>query len=412
MAGSGDIKVSIVSRPFIVSAVILVFAGSIIGSVWMMSLLGADIPMRGAFALHRTFQVNGFLTLLIMGVGYMIVPRFRNANLPSQKLAYFSLLLVLFSIAMSVVALSTGSNLAMLGTLAGFSGVAIFAGMTLWMLRISPRLLRMADYFIALSIVTLLAVSIFPLFSSAGSQLSEVQMLLLFPILMVFGIEYKTVPSFLGFIRPAKKLSIASLGFAIASVALGLTSMAYSNAALAASFNVALLGCAMTFAGAVYIFGGFDNSEILRLIQGEKKARYVYTIRNSRMAFIFLYAGIALAIVFNSVAGNYIPYDLTIHYTAIGFIGITISLYLPLMLPPITGRTIHFTKFNSIPVLLVISALAIRTAGDVAIATRTVSGANYFLMTSGWLVVSALFVFVVMIHRSMSQVEPQFIDRQ
>jgi hypothetical protein len=404
--GGTDIKVSIVSKPFIMSAVILVFAGSIIGSIWMMSLLGADIPyMRGAFALHRTFQVDGFLTLLIMGVGYMIVPRFRNVSLPSEKLAYFSLLLVLFSIAMSVAVSVTGSNLAALGVFARFFGVTIFAGMTLWTLRVRPRLLRMADYFIALSIVTLLAVNVFQVLGYANSsQLGEVQMLLLFPILMVFGIEYKTLPSFLGFIRPSKKLSLASLGLASASVALGLLSMTYSNQALAISFNAALLGCAITFAGAVYTFGGFDYSEILSLVRGEKKARYMYTIRHSRLAFIFLYAGIAAAIAFNGMAGNYILYDLAIHYAAIGFIGITIALYLPLMLPPITGRTIHFTKFNSAPILLVIAALAIRTGGDIAIATHVASSANYFWMLSGWLVLAALFVFVTMIHSSMREI--------
>jgi len=360
------------------------------------------------FGLHRTFQVDGFLTLLIMGVGYMIVPRFRNANLPSQKLAYFSLLLVMLSIATSVIVSAAGSYLTVLGMLARLFGVVIFASMTLWMLRIKPRLLRTADYFIALSIITLLAVNIFPLLGNASNQLNEVQVLLLFPVLMVFGIEYKTLPSFLGFIRPAKRLSLVSLVLAVTSVALGLLSMAYSNLVLAVSFNAALLGCAIAFAGAVYIFGGFDNSEILRLVYGEKKARYMYTLQHSKLAFVFFYIGIAAAIVFNGVA-SYILYDLAIHYTAIGFIGITISLYLPLMLPPITGRTIHFTSFNSMPILLVISALVMRTIGDIAITIHVVSFANYFLMTSGWLVVSALFVFVIMIHRSMKEAGPQAI---
>jgi hypothetical protein len=408
--GGSDIRVSIVSKPFIMSAVILVFAGSIIGSIWMMSLLGADIPyVRGAFPLHRSFQIDGFLTLLIMGVGYMIVPRFRNVGLLSEKLVYSSLLLVLFSVAMSIVVSATGRDLAMLGVFARFLGVAVFAALTLWTIRIRPRLLRVADYFIALSIVTLLAVNIFRVFGYANSgQLSDVQMLLLFPILMIFGIEYKTLPSFLGFVRPAKKLSLVSLGLAFASVALGSLSMIYSDSILAMSFNAVFLTCAATFAGAVYIFGGFDNSEILPLIQGEKKARYMYTIRHSRLAFIFLYAGIAMAIAFNGIAGNYIVYDLAIHYAAIGFIGITIALYLPLMLPPITGRMIHFTKFNNVPILLVISAIAIRTGGDITIELQATLGANYF-MISGWLVVAALFAFVIMIHRSMRETGSQVI---
>ncbi len=401
MSNSGNIKVSVISKPFIVSALILVFAGSIIGSIWMMSLLGASIPFTlRVFPLHKIFQVDGFLTLLIMGVGYMIVPRFRNANLPCLKLAYLSLSLVLLSITMSII--STIDNIMIeLGRYAHFSGVAIFASIMIWMLRIRPRLLRMADCFIMLSIIILLAINAINLLDvSARNQLSEVQLWLLFPILMIFGIEYKTLPSFLGFIRPVKKLSIISFGLTTLSVALGLLSSIYGSLAFAAIFNIILLGAAITFAFSVYIFGGFDNKEILRFIEGENKARYMYTILHSRLAFIFLYTGISIAAAFSIVENNYILYDLAIHYVAIGFIGITIALYLPLMLPPITGNMVHFTKFNSIPILLVVVALAMRTAGNIVITTQMSSDANYFLMMSGWLIVSALFLFVTMVRRS------------
>jgi hypothetical protein len=112
-----------------------------------------------------------------------------------------------------------------------------------------------------------------------------------------------------------------------------------------------------------------------------------------------------MAALFSNFSNSYILYDLAIHYTAIGFIGITIALYLPLMLPPIIGRMVHFTRFNSIPILLVVTALAMRTGGDIAITAQLASNANYFMMMSGWLVVSALFVFVSMIHRGMEKIE-------
>ena len=401
-SGKATIKVSIVSRPFIVSAVVLVFAGSIVGSMWMMSLFGTGVPFaRGSFALHRVFQVDGFLTLLVMGIGYMIVPRFRNVRLPSAKMAYFSLLLVLFSIAASIISVA-GIDMAAVGAAARFSGIAVFAGLILWTARIRPRLLRMADYFIALSVITMVATGLLQAagLDNTGNVLSQVEILLLFPILMIFGVEYKTLPSFLGFIRPRKKLSWVSLGLAAASVALGIASMLHGEHLLAMAFNVSLLGSTMAFAGATYVFGGFDNSEILRLIQGEKKARYLYTIRHSRLAFAFLLAGAVMAAGFGATS-LYVLYDLAIHYVAIGFIGITIALYLPLMLPPITGRMLHFTKFNGVPVILVVVALLMRTAGDVFLSSDAPLGAISFLMFSGWLVVAALFVFVAMIHRSM-----------
>jgi hypothetical protein len=277
------------------------------------------------------------------------------------------------------------------------------------MLRIPPRFLRTADYFIALSVIVLVAINLFHLLGQLvgrnGSSLSEVQMLLLFAVLMIFGVEYKTLPAFLGFIKPMKKLSFVSFGLAAASVIIGLSSMLQGDLLLAEIFNTVLLGFIVTFAAAVHIFGGFDNSEILRLIQGEKKARYMYTIRHVRFAFLFLCAGIILAAAF-SISSSFILYDLAIHYTAIGFIGITVALYLPLMLPPITGRMVDFTKFNQLPLFLVIAALAIRTSGDIVVTMRlATTPASYLFMISGWLVVAALFAFIAMIHKSMNQVE-------
>ncbi|HEX2169774.1 MAG TPA: hypothetical protein VHF65_05710 [Nitrososphaera sp.] len=421
-------KVSVVSKPFIISAVIFVFAGSILGSIWMMFLLGAqDLGFaRNSFSLHKTFQIDGFLTLLIMGIGYMIVPRFRNVQLPSSSLAYVSFILVIISIAISIIStFSTGHLTISLGSFAKFFGVSIFTGIMIWTLRIHPRLLRTADYFIGLSVVVLLAISLFHLILAVstevtgigeplgeavrenGSLMSEVQMLMLFAILMIFGVEYKTLPSFLGFIKPRRKLSVVSFGLVVTSVILGLlSSMVYSNFFLAEIFNVALLGSVIAFSKTVYIFGGFDNKEILRVLQGERKARYNYTIRHLRLAFLFLFAGIVIAAAF-SILGTFVLYDLAIHYIAIGFLGITIALYLPLMLPPITGRMIHFTKFNSLPLVLIICSLVIRTLGDIVLAFQpaTIASVSYAFRTSGWLVVAALFVFVIMIHRSMKQEE-------
>lgn len=404
----GDIRVSPVSRPFVVAAVVLVFIGSITGSIWMMYLLGADVAFaRAAFPLHKVLQVDGFLTLIVMGVGYMIVPRFRNIHLPSIKLAYISFLLVIFSIAVSIASAAGSSNLSELGIVARTLGILIFAVMTLWMLRIHPKLLRLADYFIALAVLTLLAINVMHLFgyATSGNSLSEVQALLLFPVLMIFGVQYKTMPSFIGFIRPKKKLSMISFGLAASSTVLVLISAISDNSLLAIISNVVLLACVATFTGAIYTFGGFDNSEILRLIQGEKKARYLYTIRHSRMAFLFLLAGTAVALAFN-VSKSFILYDLAIHYTTIGFIGTTIALYLPMMLPPITGKMVHFTRFNHLPILLIITALGIRTMGDYVIMFYPASGgASFALMSTGWLVVAALSVFVIMIHRSMKEEE-------
>ena len=175
----------------------------------------------------------------------------------------------------------------------------------------------------------------------------------------------------------------------------------------------------MTFASTIYAFGGFDNREILRLIQGEKKARYNFTVIHIKVSFLFLFIGITMAILFSVVSPYFIFYDLVIHSTAIGFIGITIVLYLPLMLPPIIGKIIHFTNFNKIPLLLIIISLGIRAIGDFILTGPLSSSPSlnyirssvpqiltYSFGLSGWLIVGAMLVFVIMIHKSMREVDP------
>ena len=46
---------------------------------------------------------------------------------------------------------------------------------------------------------------------------------------MIYGIEYKTLPSFLGFIRPRKTLAIASLVFISICIISGLASVIFTE---------------------------------------------------------------------------------------------------------------------------------------------------------------------------------------
>jgi hypothetical protein len=420
-----------VSKPFIITAVILAFIGSSIGSLWMMSFFGIALPQffHNSFQLHKTLQIDGFLILLIMGIGYMIIPRFRNIPLASTNLAYLSFVLVLCSITLYAVyqilpITENNNNLLKWSNLLRLTGIIIFAIIVFLALRVRPKLLRLSDYFIALSIITLIIINIV---QSIGyeyntNSLTHIQLWLLFPILMIYGIEYKTLPSFLGFIRPRRILGFASFGLVLVSIILGLISiMLYEeNNLFPIIFNIVFLSSALTFGGAVYITGGFDNSdEIRRLIQGEKKARYNFTTIHIKLSFLFLYIGITMALLFNLFNETFAFYDLAIHIIAVGFIGTTITLYLPLMLPPVIGRTIDFTNFNKIPLILIILSLSIRAIGEFAFTQSsspyldTISSHLYqpiiiilqqhFFGLSSWFIVAAMFIFVIMIHRSLGK---------
>jgi hypothetical protein len=98
-------------------------------------------------------------------------------------------------------------------------------------------------------------------------------------------------------------------------------------------------------------------------------------------------------------------YDRWIHIIAIGFIGLTVAIYLPLMLPPILGRTVRFIHISKLPIWLIIISLGIRTVEDVYIHLISISGQRSFqflalpLSLSGWMILAAILSFMYMIHR-------------
>lgn len=425
-----NINYSPISKPFIITAVILAFIGSSIGSLWMMSFFGIALPQvfHNSFQLHKTLQIDGFLTLLIMGIGYMIVPRFRNIPLASTNLAYLSFLLVLCSITINAIhqvlpTIDNDDNNNMIkwsSNLLRLLGITVFAIIIFLTLRVKPKLLRLSDYFIALSIITLIIINLVQLIGYDEyntNSLTHIQLWLLFPILMIYGVEYKTLPSFLGFIRPRRILGFVSFGLVSASILFGLLStLLYEESNLfSIIFNIVFLSSALTFGGAVYITGGFDNSsEIRRLIQGEKKARYNFIAVHIKLSFLFLYIGITMAFLFNLFHEVFAFYDLAIHIIAIGFIGTTIALFLPLMIPPVIGRTINFTNFNKIPLFLIVLSLSIRAIADFVMTQSSPPSLVpfqlykpiillHFFGLSSWFIVAAMLIFVIMIHRSLSE---------
>ena len=208
------INYSTASRPFIIASIILLFIGSFIGSIWLMSIFGINLPswLHGTLQLHKMLQVDGFLTLLIMGIGYMIIPRFRNVQLVSVKLVYVSFILILVSLSLQVIqSVRSDKDLSTETMISRLVGILIFLILLFWTLRIRPKLLRLSDYFIALCLITLITVNLIDLSRNGYSNsLTQVLLWLLFPTLMIFGIEYKTLPSFLGYIRPRKTLALIS----------------------------------------------------------------------------------------------------------------------------------------------------------------------------------------------------------
>ena len=280
--------------------------------------------------------------------------------------------------------------------------------MILLILSIPPKLLRLADYFIGLSIVTFACLAVSNVLNYNGIT-NNVLLWLMFPIMMILGIEYKTLPSFIGFIWPRRKLSIIAAAVLTISLGFGLAgSFIQDNILIDAMFRFFLLAGAVSFTCALNVFAGFDNSNILKLSKGEKKARYKYTLVISKLSFTLLLIGITLSIISMFFSKIFFLYDMWVHITSIGFIGLTVALYLPLMLPPILGRTVRFIHISKLPIWLIITSLNIRIVGDIFIHLVSISGQSSFqvlalpLSLSGWMILAAILSFMFMIHRSMN----------
>ena len=225
------VKNNYIFIPIIISAIIFILVGSFIGSIWFAFILKVNIPLFNGsiFNLHRIFQLESGLTLLIMGIGFMIVPRFRNISIGSLtiiKISFLSIILSTFLVIVSTINIYESiinERILFISEIFRIFGILLFVGKIIDTIKIQPKLLRTADYFVGFSSICLLMVSILNLFKLNDNTLTDIEIQLLFPIIMIFGIEYKTLPSFLGFIRPRKKLGILSLLFLIIAFILGIT---------------------------------------------------------------------------------------------------------------------------------------------------------------------------------------------
>lgn len=408
------VKGNHIVKPFIVSALIFFLVGSFIGSIWLAFILNANITVinGSVFSLHRVFLAESGLTLLIMGIGFMIVPRFRNVPIGSHAVMMISFLSVIVSTFLVIVSaindydLSLNENVLFISKILRVFGILLFVGKIVDTLKIKPKLLRTADYFVGLSSICLLTLSVLSLLNLNGNTLADIEFQLLFPVIMILGIEYKTLPSFMGFIRPRKKLGMLSLLLLVATFVLGIaTRLGISDSvAMPILFNLLLFSSSIAFGISVYVYNNYENKKHILNSTKDKKERFLYTLHHTRVSFCFLYLGIVLALLFYLFDEKFVFYDLSIHFIAIGFIGITIASYLPMMLAPIMGKPIAVNRLYKLPLILIIISLLTRTVGVAYISYSSGDGFTWLqalTSTSGFMILLAIAIFVALMYKSI-----------
>jgi hypothetical protein len=186
------VKNNYIIKLFIISAIIFILVGSFIGSIWFAFILNVNIPLINGsiFNLHHIFQVENGLTLLIMGIGFMIVPRFRNISIGSLtiiKISFLSISISTFLVIVSTINIYESiinERILFVSEIFRIFGILLFIGKIIDTLKIQPKLLRTADYFVGFSSICLLIISVLNLFKLNDNTLTDIEIQLLFPIIM------------------------------------------------------------------------------------------------------------------------------------------------------------------------------------------------------------------------------------
>ena len=141
------VKNNYIFLPIIIAAIIFILIGSFVGTIWFAFILNVNIPVfnGSVFNLHGIFQLESGLTLLIMGIGFMIVPRFRNVSIgliTIIKISFLSIILSTFLVIVSTINIYESvinQRIIFISEIFRIFGVLLFVGKIIDTLKIKPK---------------------------------------------------------------------------------------------------------------------------------------------------------------------------------------------------------------------------------------------------------------------------------
>jgi len=403
---------------FIATGAIFGLYGTGIGTLMLATLSGYSIPFASSsFFPHPYVQVYGFIFMFVIGVAYLLVPRFKAERLRSITLAYLSYILVTSGVL--GLAFSGSYSFHMLGSVSSLlflAGIAIFSWQTISLAFEEKGGFHETNPLIAESAIAAFLSSL-ALFLSDNSWLnvnidifsdSSIYLALLgFAASMVYAVEIRSVSFRQSDYRPLwAKITWFFQGIAI-----------FGSFASTVTFSYLLLLISQAF----FLLAAISCSISLKLFEMSHSLMYRpsmtavhYRIMNYNdismiPAFMWLFIALSAGIVISLGRLHYLTYDmqtfatsffardLFIHSIAIGFIGSTILCYAPMLLPGLLGRRGPTTGLSYYPVVILNIAVLLRAVGDIYSVK-----AGYlpdWEAISGPLVIISMLWFLWMIHR-------------
>lgn len=375
---------------------IAVTAGFGLGT-WLLLHVTVDAPLppgawSGLVQVHGHAQVAGFAGLLVMGIGLRILPRFRGAADPPDRLALVAFALVAAGVVLRAAqVLPDGparSGLLTLGGIAEIAGLLVYARTALGLLAGGENDHRPDELFLAVgagfgvvgamwSLVSLApAIGGAALLDPVADRAAVTAMLLGFVASHIIGVALRVAPSFIA--APSSRPRAVAVAAATWLGGVTLT-----------TFDVRLGPLALLAAGLVV---AYEVGPFRRSAGRAPLPRPARTVRLAfRGAFAWLVVGLALLAAGTSPDAPAAVTTAARHALALGFLTPMVFGVGSRLIPALTGGDAMSPRVVRAALLVVNVAALLRTSLELV--GTGIPGSAALLAASGPIALAALLLF-------------------
>ncbi|HKW05881.1 MAG TPA: nitroreductase/quinone reductase family protein [Nitrososphaerales archaeon] len=395
---------------FISTSIVLAFVGTSLGAFTLADLSGVSTNLgKSLFPIHPYLQIFGFVAEFVIGVSYSLLPRFKTGRVPHLGLGYATYALVTCANVLFILQVAFPAYSIIVGPVSeGFMTIAslLYASQVF-----SLALRHMGGFpetnpFMILSSISLVLISLSLLisqyFPNVDGEVFSPQMILLslvgFAGSMIYAVEIRSV----SFRQSDYRKGLARFAPKIQGAAIGITffSIIFSSVYLSVLGALLFLSAALIVILAIRIFE-FAHPLMYRPAMNKM---HFSILRYNEVGIIsgsvWLLFGCSLgAILIASPSEMFFFRDSFIHSIAIGFIGSTITVFAPMLLPALLGRKAPVTGLSYGPILLLNAGILLRIGGDSTTLLNSSSNLPIWESLSGALILGAMVWLLVLLPR-------------
>ncbi len=360
-------------------ALVLMLVGLLAGIFRLASMHGIafETALVKLYAHHGEVMLFGFLAPLILTERYagsliLDVPRAVHA-LP--------FLAALGALLKFVSWITAQSALNVLGTIALGAGIILYVYLLLFL---SKRAVGTLPFkLMGLAAVLLLLSALLTLRIPSKANLPLALLMLGFPVLTILG-ERLDMAKFVP--QEMQRRAENSFILAVLSALLLLASIAIPS-------NYLLFAAVLSLAAAAVPIFQID----MAVMRKAKAGLQGYLAAHLRVAYFWLFLGLALLLAISLRGYSIIAFDAATHSIAVGFIGTMILAHAPIIAPSLLGFRLQEEKLSYVPLFFLTLGTVLRVGGEVSLGVSKLSG------YSGFLILLMLFSFAATMIRALKK---------